>query len=59
MNGIRHFLREFTATAVREHVRSQVERTDGTPALTRNEIELVRYIRGTSVDWEAVLAESG
>jgi hypothetical protein len=27
MKGIRHFLRDFTATAVREHLRSQIEAT--------------------------------
>ena len=45
MKGVRHFLRDFTATAVREHLRSEIEATDALPALTRNEIELVRSAR--------------
>jgi hypothetical protein len=56
MNGIRHFLRNFTATAVKEHLRSEIESTDDSPSLTANEIELVRFIREGSVDWEALLA---
>lgn len=50
MKGIRHFLRDFTASAVKEHLRSQIEDTDGRPALTKNEIELVRFIRAGSFD---------
>ena len=56
MNGMRHFLRNFTATAVTEHLRSQVEETDGSPALTQKEIELVRFIRAGSFDWDVYLA---
>jgi hypothetical protein len=44
MKGIRRFLRDFTATAVREHLRSAIEATGGSPDLTKNEIELVRFI---------------
>ena len=55
MHGIRHFLRNFTATAVREHLRSQIEDTRGRPSLTDKEIQLVRYIRDDSVKWDAVL----
>jgi hypothetical protein len=51
MKGIRHFLRDFTASAVKEHVRSQIEETGGHPHLTKNEIELVRFIREGSFDW--------
>jgi hypothetical protein len=50
MKGIRHFLRDFTASAV-EHPRSQIEDTEGPPGLTKNEIELVRFIREGSFDW--------
>lgn len=57
MKGIRHFLRNFTASAVREHLRSEIESTDRSPALTDNEIELVRFIRDASFDWDALLAE--
>ena len=53
MKGVRYFLRNFTASAVREHLRSQVDA--GSPALTANEIELVRYIRDGSFDWGALL----
>ena len=43
MKGIRHFFRNFTALAVKEHLRSQLERTDSGAALTPNEAELVRF----------------
>jgi len=55
MKGVRHFMREFTATAVREHLRSQVEDRNGPPQLTKKEVELVRYVR--DVDWDALPAE--
>jgi hypothetical protein len=45
MDDIRHFLRDFTASAVKEHLRSQIEDRVGPPDLTKNEIELVRFIR--------------
>jgi hypothetical protein len=57
MNGIRHFLRNFTASAVTEHLRSQVDASGGSPDLTTNELELVRFIRRGSFDWDAFLAE--
>ena len=57
MKGIRHFLRNFTASAVKEHLRSQVEETGGSPALTTNELELVRFIRQGSFDWDVFLSE--
>jgi hypothetical protein len=56
MKGIRHFLRNFTASAVKEHLRSQVEDTGGSPDLTTNELELVRFIRQGSFDWDLFLA---
>jgi hypothetical protein len=31
MKGARYFLRNFTATAVREHLRSQIEDSGGSP----------------------------
>jgi hypothetical protein len=43
MKGIRHFLRDFTATAVAEHLRSEIEATGGSPNLIANEVELVRF----------------
>jgi hypothetical protein len=51
MKGIRHFLRDFTAAAVKEHLRSQIEDTGGRPDLTKNEVELLRFIREGSFDW--------
>jgi hypothetical protein len=57
MKGIRHLLRDFTATAVKEHLRSAIEVTGGSPDLTRNEIELVRFACRGSFDWDAFLAE--
>jgi hypothetical protein len=57
MKGIRHFVRNFTATAVREHLRSAIAATGGQPDLTKNEIELVRFICQGSIDWGAFLEE--
>ena len=53
MKGIRHFMREFTASAVKEHLRSQIEDAEGPPELTKNEIELVRFIRERPFDLSA------
>ncbi len=50
MKGIRHALREFTASAVKEHLRSQLEETGGRPQFTKNELELVRFVRERSSD---------
>jgi hypothetical protein len=51
-------MRNFTATAVREHLRSQLDDTGGKPELTPKEIELVRFMRERSGEWErAVDAE--
>jgi hypothetical protein len=57
MNGIRRFLRNFTASAVKEHLRSEIEGSGGSPDLTRNEVELVRFICEGSFDWDTLLAE--
>jgi hypothetical protein len=57
MKGIRHFMRNFSATAVKEHLRSEIEATGGSPDLTKNEIELVRFIYEGSFDWRAFLAK--
>jgi hypothetical protein len=51
LKGIRHYMREFTAIAVKEHLRSQIEDTGGAPKLTKNEIELVRFVREGPFDW--------
>lgn len=47
MKGVRH-ARNVTASAVKEHLRSQVEGADGLPRLIDNEIELVRGVYFTS-----------
>ena len=57
IRGVRHQLREFTAPAVKEHLRAQVEDTDGSPKLTRKEVELVRFVRQGRFDWDAFLAD--
>jgi hypothetical protein len=50
-------LRDFTATAVKEHLRSAVDAPGPTPELTKNELELVRFICEGSFDWGTLLAE--
>jgi hypothetical protein len=57
MRGIRHGLRQFTASAVKEHLRSQIEDTGRSPELTKNEIELVRFIRTGGFDWDRYLVD--
>ena len=55
MERVRRFLRNYTALAVREHLRSEVEARRASPNLTENELELVRFIVGGSFDWNAFL----
>ncbi|HET7808235.1 MAG TPA: hypothetical protein VFK71_07020 [Gaiellaceae bacterium] len=43
MKGIRYALRNFTARAVREHLRSQLDDAGTAAELTPNEVELVRF----------------
>jgi hypothetical protein len=43
MKGIRYALRNFTAGAVKEHLRSQIEGAATGAALTPNEVDLVRF----------------
>jgi hypothetical protein len=43
MKGVRYFFRNFTALAVNEHLRSQLEQEGSGAGLTPNEIELVRF----------------
>ena len=57
MRGIRYFLRNFTATAVKEHLRSQLEDTGGKPELTAKEIELVRFMRDRFPDLDGILSK--
>ena len=55
MRGIRHSLWNFSATAVEEHLRSEIEATGGSPDLTKT--ELMRFIHDGSFDWRAFLAK--
>ncbi len=57
MRGVRHFLRQFTAMSVKEHLRSEIEDAGRPPELTANEVELVRFIRDAQVEWDAYLAK--
>jgi hypothetical protein len=43
VKGLRYQLRNFTALAVKEHLRSQVEQSARDADLTPNEITLVRF----------------
>jgi hypothetical protein len=43
MKGLRYSLRNFTALAVREHLRSQIEDVGSGGELTPNEVALVRF----------------
>lgn len=43
LKGVRYFFRNFTALAVKEHLRSQADRPDDGAELTPNEVELVRF----------------
>jgi hypothetical protein len=43
MKGIRYFFRNFTALAVKEHLRSQIDGAGRGASLTPNEVELVRF----------------
>ncbi len=57
MRGLRYQLRQFTATAVKEHIRSQIDDAGGSPELTKNEIELVRFVRDGRFDWDRYLVD--
>ena len=57
MKGVRHFFRNYTAMAVKEHLRSQIEDAGAAPSFTRNEVELVRFIAAGSFDWGPFLAK--
>ena len=59
MKGVRYFMRNFTATAVKEHLRSQLEDAGGKPELTPKEIDLVRFIHQRAADWNELLARRG
>ena len=57
MKGVRHALRNFTALAVREHLRSETEARGDAADLTSNELELVRFIVQGTFDWKTFLAD--
>ena len=57
MKGIRKYLREITAIAVREHLRSKIEETGASTHLTKNEIHLLRFILDYSFYWGAFMSE--
>ena len=56
LRGVRHFFRQYTAMAVREHLRSEIEGRNHAPELTVNEVELVRFVLEGRLDWHAYLA---
>jgi catechol 2,3-dioxygenase-like lactoylglutathione lyase family enzyme len=57
VKGARHVVRDFTARAVREHLRNQIQTPGRAPQLTANEAELVRFVLAGSADWSAVLPD--
>ena len=59
MKGIRHYMREFTAMSVKEHLRSQLEDTGGSPELTTREAELVRFVLERPVGWGTAVESPG
>lgn len=48
VKGFRHRLRNFTALAVKEHLRSQLDDAGTTAELTPKEVELVRFVAARS-----------
>ena len=40
---------------MKEHLRSQIEDADGSPKLTKKEIELLRFTRDSSIGWDDLL----
>jgi hypothetical protein len=58
MKGPRYLLRNFTALAVKEHLRSQVDDAGAAAALTPNEVELVRFAAARSEQLQELAEES-
>lgn len=58
MNGLRHYFRNFTALAVKEHLRSQIEDAGSGAELTKNEVELVRFTTDRSAQLNELADES-
>jgi hypothetical protein len=59
VRGIRHYTREFTAMSVKEHLRSQLEDTGGSPELTAREAELVRFVLERPAGWGPTVESPG
>ena len=55
---MRYFFRNFTALAVKEHLRSQLDRTDADAELTPNEVELARFAAERSDELKALAERS-
>jgi hypothetical protein len=58
MRGIRYFFRNFTALAVKEHLRSQIEQSGSGAKLTPNEVELVRFSAGRADELQELAERS-
>jgi hypothetical protein len=58
MKGLRHFFRNFTALAVKEHLRSQMEDAGSRAELTPKEVELVRFAADRSDQLSQLADES-
>jgi hypothetical protein len=57
MKGLRYLLRNFTALAVREHLRSQIELAGSGAELTPNEVALVRFAAAHSAQLSELAAK--
>jgi hypothetical protein len=58
MKGLRYLIRNFTAQAVQEHLRSQIEHSANEGELTPKEVELVRFAAERSDQLEELAAKS-
>jgi hypothetical protein len=58
MRGLRYLLRNYTALAVTEHLRSQIEQKANEAELTSNEVELVRFTAERSDQLQELAAKS-
>jgi len=58
MKGLRYLIRNYTALAVKEHLRSQVEQDSSEAGLTPNEVELVRFTAERAGHLEELAARS-
>jgi len=58
VRGPRYLLRNFTALAVKEHLRSQIDDAGTTTALTPNEVELVHFAAARSEQLQELASRS-